>query len=74
MIYGSFPLGHMQYINAASREACGQDDFTSRIIYQKYLDDLPKHRFGGVGEESARGWLTSAIRKLSTRPEVPASV
>lgn len=72
MIYSSFPLGHMQYINAASREACGKDDFTSRIIYQRYLDDLPNHSFGSVGEESARGWLTSAIRKVSHQDPVQA--
>ena len=66
MGYGSFPLGYMQYLNAASRVACVQDDFSKQLIYRRYLKDLPNHNFGSVGEEQARSFLSSAIRKLST--------
>jgi hypothetical protein len=63
----SYPLGLNQYLNSASREACGKDDFSRMLIYQQYLREVPRH-LRGYDAELAKHFFCSAIEKLSPRP------
>jgi hypothetical protein len=61
------PLGVNQYLNEASRMACGKDGASKKLIYQEHLRNIPRH-FSGYEAEFATHFFSSAIEKLSPKP------